>query len=161
MIKNKNRIALGMLILCTSLLPAQDLDLDVHVLPTSIIGDPAVFNIRVRNTGVEDARGVAVQVRWESGLEFMNFTPNTLDFNPETGIWKLDTLEDKQSKVLTIMVRYAKRENALMAAEIVASLGKDPDSTPGNGIDTNGNGKIVNDKGDEDDGDAAQNGPFN
>ncbi len=161
MITYKNRIALGILVLCTSLLPAQDLDLDVHVLPTSIIGDPAVFNIRVRNTDVEDAKGIAVQVRWEDGLEFMSFTPNTLDFDPETGIWKLETLKDKQSKVLTIMARYAQRENALMSAEIVASGGKDPDSTPGNGIDTNGNGKIIEDKGDEDDGDAAQNGPFN
>ena len=36
----------------------------------------------------------------------------------------------------------------------------DPDSTPGNGVDTNNNGKVVNDKEDEDDGDAAQIGPF-
>ncbi|UJH66472.1 DUF11 domain-containing protein [Allomuricauda sp. SCSIO 65647] len=152
---------LGIAISSFGLLNAQDLELDVHVLPTSIIGDPAAFNIGLRNMGEEDAHGIEVQIKLEPGLSYRSFTPNTLNFNPETGIWRLDTLGDKRSKVLTILATYAQRDNAILSAEVIASSGLDPDSTPNNGIDTNGNGKIINDKGDEDDGDAAQNGPFN
>ena len=142
-------------------LHAQDLELVVQVFPTSVLGDPIMFNIGVGNRGEETTGGVEVQVRMESGLEFSSFTPNTLDYNPETGIWRIGELEKYQSKVLTVITNYATKDNAILAAEVIASSAPDPDSTPGNGIDTNGNGKIVHDKGDEDDGDAAQNGPFN
>ena len=139
----------------------QDLELVVQVFPTSIVGDPIMFNIGVGNRGEETTGGIEVQVNMESGLAFTSFTPNTLDYDPETGIWRVGELYKYQSKVLTIIANYATKENAILAAEVVASNGIDPDSTPGNGIDTNGNGKIIHDKGDEDDGDAAQNGPYN
>lgn len=139
----------------------QDLELVVHVLPTSVLGDPAVFNVRVRNMGEETVQGVQVQVDLESGLKYKSFTPNTLEFDPNTGIWNVGELYKYQSKVLSIMANYATKDNAILMAEVIASSAPDPDSTPGNGIDTNGNGKIIHDKGDEDDGDAAQNGPFN
>lgn len=133
----------------------------MHVLPTSIIGDPIAFNITVRNTDDGDAQGVEVQIELESGLSYQSFGPNTLDFDSNTGVWRLGALGQKRSKVLTLMATYAQKDNALLSAEISKMAGVDPDSTPGNGIDTNGNGIIINDKGDEDDGDAAQNGPFN
>ncbi len=140
---------------------SQDLELVVQVFPTSVIGDPAMFNIGVRNTGEDTATGVEVQVQMESGLKFSSFTPNNLDFDPETGVWKVGELEYARTKVLTVIANYVKKNNAILMAEVSASSGIDLDSTPGNGIDTNGNGKIIHDKGDEDDGDAAQNGPFN
>ena len=120
-----------------------------------------MFNVGVRNTGEDTANGVEVQVTMESGLEFSSFTPNKLDFDPETGVWKVGELEYARSRVLTIIANYAEKDNAILSAEVTACSGFDPDSTPGNGVDTNGNGKIIHDKGDEDDGDAAQNGPFN
>ncbi|WP_343487876.1 hypothetical protein [Allomuricauda sp. d1] len=147
-------------LLC-GMLQAQDLELGVHVLPTSVLGDPAMFNITVRNMDEEPANGVEVQVTLDKGLKFSSFTPNKLDFNPETGLWKIGTVERHRAAVLTIIANYVTKDDAILMAEIIASNGIDPDSTPGNGIDTNGNGKIVSDKGDEDDGDAAQNGPFN
>lgn len=149
------------LLLCGGQIYGQDLELGVHVLPTSMLGDPAVFNIKVQNMGEETVQGVEVRVNMESGLEYSSFTPNILDFNPETGVWNVGELYKYQSKVLSIMTQYVTKDNAILMAEVIASSGIDPDSTPGNGIDTNGNGKIVHDKGDEDDGDAAQNGPFN
>lgn len=140
---------------------AQDLELDVHVLPTSVIGDMVMFNITVKNMDEELAEGVEVLITLKEGLEFSSYTPNTLDYNPETGIWKIDSIDRIRAKVLSIIANYVAKDDAILMAEIIASSGIDPDSTPGNGIDTNGNGKIVNDKGDEDDGDAAQNGSFN
>ena len=139
----------------------QDLQLGVHVLPTSVIGDPAMFNITVRNSEDEPAQGVAVQVKLHAGIEYKSYTPNRMDFDPETGIWQIGEVHKYQAAVLGIIATVKSKEDAILEAEVSACATPDPDSTPGNGVDTNGNGKIVHDKGDEDDGDAAQNGPFN
>lgn len=139
----------------------QDLQLGVHVLPTSVIGDPAMFNITVRNSEEDVARGVVVQVKLHPGIEYKSYTPARLDFNPETGVWKVGEVHKYKAAVLGIIATVKSKEDAILEAEVAASATPDPDSTPGNGVDTNGNGKIIHDKGDEDDGDAAQNGPFN
>ena len=157
----KQILSLLILLLTSSQIHSQDLELVVQVFPTSIIGDPIMFNVGVRNTGEDTATGVEVQVDMESGLEFTSFTPNNLDFDPETGVWRVGELGYARSRVLTVIANYAEKDNAILSAEVTSCSGIDPDSTPGNGIDTNGNGKIIHDKGDEDDGDAAQNGPFN
>lgn len=157
----KQILTLITLLLIGSQTHSQDLELVVQVFPTSIIGDPIMFNVAVRNTGEDTANGVEVQVNMESGLKFSSFTPNTLDFDPETGVWNVGELEYARSRVLTVIANYATKDNAILSAEVTACSGIDPDSRPGNGVDTNGNGKIIHDKGDEDDGDAAQNGPFN
>ena len=157
----KKILILISLLLFSGQLYSQDLELVVQVFPTSLIGDPIMFNVGVRNTGEDTANGVEVQVTMESGLEFSSYTPSKLDFDPETGVWKVGELEYARSRVLTIIANYAEKDNAILSAEVTACSGIDPDSTPGNGVDTNGNGKIIHDKGDEDDGDAAQNGPFN
>lgn len=154
-------IQLLILFLLSISVSAQDLQLGVHVLPTSVIGDPILFNITVRNSEEEAARGVAVQVKLHSGIAYKSHTPNHLDFDPETGIWQVGEVHNYKAAVLGIIATFKSNEDAILEAEVVASATPDPDSTPGNGVDTNGNGKIVHDKGDEDDGDAAQNGPFN
>lgn len=159
----KTKLFIALVLAAGSLMKAQDLELDVLVLPTSVLGDNVLFNISVRNKDqdLKLAEGVKVQVKLESGVEFVSYNPkNLLDYNPQTGIWNIGTVDPVKPLVLSIMAKYIARENAILSAEIIASTGRDPDSTPGNGIDTNGNGKIVKDKGDEDDGDAAQIGPF-
>jgi uncharacterized repeat protein (TIGR01451 family) len=139
---------------------AQDLELKVHVLPTSVLGDPAMFNISVRNTEKDSAINVSVQVNLHSGLEFLSFTPNTLDFDPDTGVWQVGTVDYYRAQILTVIANFKSNKDAILSAEVLSSGSRDPASTPGNGVDTNGNGNIVHDKGDEDDGDAAQNGPY-
>nr|WP_299388091.1 hypothetical protein [Allomuricauda sp.] len=158
----KKNIGIAFLsLLFTNFIWAQDLELDVYVLPTSVLNDPALFNIRVKNKGEDPVQGVEVKVRLESGLKYSNVSPGNADFDPETGIWKVGEVTRYKAQVISIIALYVEKENAIVSAEVIASSSKDPDSTPGNGVDTNGNGIIVNDKGDEDDGDAAQNGPFN
>ncbi|TMU55743.1 DUF11 domain-containing protein [Flagellimonas algicola] len=159
--KTKFCIILVLLFSSFGILAAQDLELDVHVLPTSLLGDPALFNITVKNMGEEAVQGVEVKITLESGLELSSFNPNKYDFDPITGIWKVGEAVPYKGKVLSIITKYVTKENAIVIAEVTKSGAPDPDSTPGNGVDTNGNGIVVNDTGDEDDGDAAQNGPFN
>ena len=156
----KNRIIMGLLLFIPFCGQSQDLELDVHVLPTSVLGDLVMFNITVRNMDEEPAESVAVKVTMKEGLKYSSFAPKALDYNPESGLWRIGKVERHRAAVLTIIANYIAKDDAILLAEISASSGIDPDSTPANGIDTNGNGKVVNDKGDEDDGDAAQNGPF-
>lgn len=157
----KKYIVLTLMILLSIAVKAQDLQLGVHVLPTSVIGDPAIFNITVRNTEKEPARNVAVQVKMHPGVEYSSHTPTNLDYDPESGIWQVGDVEYHRAAVLGIITTIKSKNDAILEAEVAACACPDPDSIPGNGVDTNGNGKIVHDKGDEDDGDAAQNGPFN
>lgn len=157
----KHILMLAITLLTSTILCAQDLQLGVHVLPTSVIGDPAMFNITVRNTEEETARGVAVQVKLHPGIEYRSHTPNNIDFDPETGIWQVGEVHNYKAASFGIIATVKSKEDAILEAEVMACACPDPDSTPGNGVDTNSNGIIVHDKGDEDDGDAAQNGPFN
>ena len=157
----KQILTLLTLLLISSQIQSQDLQLGVHVLPTSVIGDPAMFNITVRNTEEDLARNVVVQLKLHPGIEYRHHTPNNLDYDPKTGIWKVGEVNYYKAATLGIMATIKSNDDAILEAEIASCTCMDPDSTPGNGVDTNGNGKIVHDKGDEDDGDAAQNGPFN
>ena len=157
----KTTVVLFLILLFSITTQAQDLELDVYVIPTSIIGDPILFNVNVKNKGEDAVQGVEVKIELKSGLEFTSVSPKDSDYNPTTGIWKIGEVVPNKAKVLGVIAKYAKKDDAILIAEISASGSKDPDSTPGNGVDTNGNGILINDKGDEDDGDAAQNGPYN
>lgn len=145
-----------MILFCNSIALAQDLELRVGLLPPAQLGDNAAFNVLVRNTGDETVEGVEAQIILEDGLVYVSNSPTDALFDTQTGNWKVGSLYKNQARTLTIVATFKNRENALLKAEITRSLAPDPDSTPGNGVDTNGNGKIVHDKGDEDDGDAAE-----
>jgi len=157
----KTYIILLLVVFLSITAEGQDLQLGVHVLPTSVIGDPAMFNITVRNTEEETARQVSVQVKLHPGIEYSSHSPNNADFDSKTGVWQVGEVNNYKAATLGIIATIKSNENAILEAEVASCTCMDPDSTPGNGVDTNGNGIIVHDKGDEDDGDAAQNGPFN
>lgn len=148
-------VTLYFLIVATGICVAQDLELDVHLLPPAQLGDPAAFNIKVQNTGEENVEGIAVKVTLLPGIKFKSFVRNDAPYDPETGLWNIGSLYKKQAVTITVIATYEAKEDALLQAEIISSSLPDPDSEPGNGVDTNGNGKIANDPGDEDDGDAA------
>lgn len=94
-----------------------------------------MFNITVRNLDMEPAESVEVQVSLMKGLKYSRYTPDKLDFNPESGLWKIGTVERHRAAVLTVIANTIKKEDAILLAEISASSGVDPDSTPGNGVD--------------------------
>lgn len=135
---------------------SQDLQLNVQLLPPAQLGDNAMFNVIIRNYGQELVTGVQSRITLKDGLEYVSNDPTNAEYNPEDGLWYVGSLEKYQAKVLTVVARYKAKVDAVLMAEITRSLATDPDSTPGNGIDTNGNGEIIHDKGDEDDGDAAE-----
>lgn len=137
---------------------AQDLELRVHVLPPAQLGDNAAYSVLVKNTGEEIAEGVEVTVDMGPGLELVSHTTSSskVSYDPSSGIFTVGTLEKYQSRSLSLVTTFKSREGAILSSEVSKCLCADPDSTPGNGVDTNGNGILVHDKGDEDDGDAAE-----
>jgi uncharacterized repeat protein (TIGR01451 family) len=77
-------------------------------------------------------------------------------YNPLTGQWNVGTLTAGQSKTLTITAEVNASGNYLNLAQVTAQNEDDVDSTPNNGVDTDGDGNVIDDPGDEDDGDAAE-----
>jgi|GEM_PF-6407327 len=140
------------------LLSSQDLELHVNLLPPAQLGDNGSFTVLVRNTGEEIAEGVQAQVTMGPGLELAGHTTssNKVSYDPSSGVFQIGSLEKYQTRSVTLVTTYKAREGAMVSAEVTKCLCSDPDSSPGNGVDTNGNGQIVHDKGDEDDGDAAE-----
>ena len=103
------------------LVSSQDLELDVHVLPTSVLGDPVAFNITVRNKGEEVVSDVEAKLTIKSGIAFDYILPKNLDYDPKTGIWKVGAIDKFRPKQMTVMARYVAREDAILLAEITAS----------------------------------------
>lgn len=86
---------------------------------------------------------------------------NESSYDPETGIWNIEQLLGGACTNLEIEAMVTDGGNYVNLAEVIALNETDFDSTPGNGVDTNGNNVFDNDPGDEDDGDGATVFPCN
>ncbi|WP_367391509.1 T9SS type A sorting domain-containing protein [Lewinella sp. LCG006] len=131
-----------------------DLELDITVdSPTADIGTAVTFTITVTNQGPFNAGDFTVNALWPAGI--INVTPLTPGgvLSGNSIDWQNLSLEIGESLTLTFMGVVAPAFDYTVHAEITYSAQADPDSTPGNGIDTNGNNQCADDAGDEDDGD--------
>ncbi|MGH1436798.1 MAG: T9SS type A sorting domain-containing protein [Lewinella sp.] len=131
-----------------------DLELDIDVdSPLADIGSAITFTITVTNQGPFNAGGFTVNTLWPVGL--VNVVPLSAGgtLNGNTIDWENLSLEVGESLTLTFMGTVAPAFDYTILAEITYSAQGDPDSTPGNGVDTNGNNQCADDAGDEDDGD--------
>ena len=72
-------------------------------------------------------------------------------YNPVTGEWNVGTLAAGQSETLTITATVTPGGNYGNLAEITEADQDDTDSTPDNGVDTDGDGDVTDDPDDEDD----------
>ncbi|MEN0006476.1 MAG: SdrD B-like domain-containing protein, partial [Bacteroidota bacterium] len=130
------------------------LDKSVNVLLPPV-GSEVEFTLRVRNDGASVATGVVVTDLLPSGYEFVSATG---DYNPEIGAWNIGELANSTSTSMRIVARVLEEGDYLNMAEITAHDQEDIDSSPGNGVDTDGDGNVIDDPMDEDDGDAVN--PF-
>jgi gliding motility-associated-like protein/uncharacterized repeat protein (TIGR01451 family) len=67
-----------------------------------IIGHTVVFTIVVTNNGMSTATGLIVTDTLHSGYTYISSTTTTGTFNPSTGIWTINTLNNGTSATLTI-----------------------------------------------------------
>ena len=130
-----------------------DLELDKsvdNITPT--IGSDITFFIDLTNAGTTTATNVIVKDHLPDGLLFVeSYGQGT--YNPNTGEWMIDSIPANTSYSLIIAAKVQADGSICNLAQVIAADQEDTDSTPDNGVDTDGDGYCANDSGDEDDGD--------
>lgn len=130
--------------------------------PLRVVGQPRVFTVELKNDGPEDATSIQVLDKLPDSYTLVNATATSGNYNAATGIWEIASLPKGKSTTLTFDVIIGPDVNSLPniseinymnLAEVIRSDQPDPDSTPSNGVDTDGDNFVVDDDGDEDDGD--------
>ena len=91
-----------------------------------------------------------------SGYTFTGFTTSQGAYNSATGVWTVGALAAGQSETLTITAIVNASGDYVNLAEVTDANEDDADSTPDNGVDTDGDGDVTDDPNDEDDGDGAE-----
>jgi len=131
-----------------------DLHLQASVQPESTqLGGAVTFTIAVNNKGPAIAKDIVSKVHIPSSYSITNISVTQGSYNQDTKLWQVGTLKEWSRAVMTILVVVMGDSDLMTTGEIISCSVKDPDSKPGNGIDTNGNGDIIDDRDDEDDGD--------
>ena len=115
------------------------------------VGDQITFTITVANQGPSPATGVLVEDQLPSGFTYSTHSGGA--YNPGNGIWTIGTLAAGQSVTLTITVTVNPNGDYVNLAQVVDANENDIDSNVDNGVDTDGDGNVQDDPGDEDDGD--------
>ncbi len=129
-----------------------DLALDVTAnRPVAAPGDQIIFTLMVVNQGPSRATGVSVRDQMPSGLTYVS--ANTGNYSPVRRRWDIGHLEVDDTTSIQITAKLTDLGDAVYLAEVMASDQSDIDSTPDNGVDTDGDGHVMNDPDDEDDGD--------
>ncbi|MCB9296621.1 MAG: DUF11 domain-containing protein [Lewinellaceae bacterium] len=138
----------------TTPVPAIDLELEKTVdNATPVVGSNVTFTVTLSNQGPNTATGVAVRDQLPSGYTYVSHTTTDGTYNSGTGAWTVGTLAAGGSATLAITATVNAAGNYMNLAQVTAANQQDVDSTPNNGVDTDGDGNVVDDPGDEDDGD--------
>lgn len=131
-----------------------DLHLQNSVQPeVTELGGAVTFTIAVNNKGPATSNNIVSKIHIPSSYSITNISVTQGAYNQDTKLWDVGTLDAFKRAVMTVMVIVLDDTNLMTTGEIISCSTKDPDSTPNNGIDTNGNGDIIDDSDDEDDGD--------
>ena len=131
-----------------------DLHLQASVQPlTSNIGGTVNFTIAVNNKGPATSDNILSKIHIPSSYRVSNISVTQGSYNKDSKLWEVGSLEPWKRSVMTVVAIVIDENDLMVTGEIMACSTQDPDSTPGNGIDTNGNGNIIDDREDEDDGD--------
>jgi len=121
----------------TPIQPSADLSLTKTVNnPTPLVGSLVTFQIITTNSGPQNASQVTVKDLLPSGYTFLNFNSTSGTYDPITGIWSLDILENSESETLQINATVNPSGDYTNIAEVTSSSVPDPDSTPNNGVPT-------------------------
>ncbi len=132
-----------------------DLRLDKAISNTSPpVGERVTFTLSVGNDGPQDATAVSVVDTVPPGYADVADITGGGVASGSTVTWTGLAVPDGGSVDVSFSAVVQEQGGYVNSAEITASDRPDPDSTPGNGVDTDGDGNVIDDVGDEDDGDA-------
>jgi len=102
---------------------------------TPFVGSNVVFTITVTNNGLSDATGVEVTDALPDGYAYVS-DDATGAYNSTTGRWVIGDIANATSATLNITAFVNPIGDYLNTTEVTVSDNFDPDSTPGNGDDT-------------------------
>ena len=129
-----------------------DLSLNVSQVPNTSITNGVSFplHLQLSNTGITAATSIQVDAPIPPAFSFQGSNGN---YEALSGRWQIDTLLPGVDTTLTLQLLYESAGDSLFLAEVVAVNELDFDSTPNNGVDTDGDNHFADDPDDEDDGD--------
>ncbi|MCP9754907.1 DUF11 domain-containing protein, partial [Lacihabitans sp. CCS-44] len=129
------------------------------------VGDVVTFTVKVSNAGPQTATNVKVEDVVPNGYSAISSISNSGSLSGNVITWVIPSIASGASSTLTFNVKVGQPATGVSfinLAEVKSVDQYDPDSKPGNGADTNGNGKVGSednddskDPADEDDGDDA------
>src|SRR5690606_8543552 len=100
------------------------------------IGQEVLFTLVVHSGGPNDATGLLIEQRWADGLEILSVTTSAGDHDLASGLWELASLGNGQSAELQLRALILENGPYGLGSELMALDGMDPDSTPGNGVES-------------------------
>lgn len=100
------------------------------------VGDVVSFTVVLQNTGPDNATGVAVTDLLPASLQFNSSSLSAGVYDPSTGIWDLGVVQSGQSATLSINATVLTQGQTINTARVTASDQADPDSTPGNNVES-------------------------
>jgi uncharacterized repeat protein (TIGR01451 family) len=107
------------------------------------VGNTITFTTRLVNKGPSTATGIEVTDLLPAGITFNQATATAGTYNSATGKWQVASLSSGSEAVLTITATATQGGNFIVTAEITASGVADPDSSPGNAVETEDDQKSV------------------
>lgn len=114
-----------------------DISLELSVdEPEPEIGQEVLLALVVHNGGPNDARGLLIEQRVTDGLEITSAVPSGGDHDLASGLWELASLPNGQSASIQFRALVLENGPYGIDLELMALDGIDPDSTPGNGVES-------------------------
>ncbi len=121
----------------TITIPSADLSLtNVPDNATPNVGDTVTFAITINNLGPNTATGVTAAAILPAGLTFVSATPSQGAFSPSSGTWTVGSVNSSSTATLSLRARVTTLGTQSVRAEIMTSQQVDPNSTPGNNIES-------------------------
>jgi len=134
-----------------------DLELDKRVdNRRPLVGGTVTFTIDLVNKGPDTATDITVFDPVPSGysnVELVSFDGTAQIANVQDLVWKIPSLDAGESVSISFTATVNATGNYTNLAQVFRAEEDDIDSTPGNGVDTDDDGRVDDDNGDEDDGD--------
>lgn len=100
------------------------------------IGEEVLLTLVVHNGGPNDASGLLIAQRLGQGLEILSAAPSGGDYDAASNLWDLASLPNGKSATLQLRALILSDGPYEIGSELMALDGFDPDSTPGNGLES-------------------------
>jgi len=104
--------------------------------PAPNVGDTIRLTVMVNNAGPDIATGVAAAVILPPGLTFASAAPSQGTFSSATGRWDIGSINPSANATLNLFATVTTIGAKSIRAEVIESNQVDPNSTPGNNVET-------------------------